>query len=84
MTTRSTRLVAYLASVLVLGSGVSLASPGPAIVAGGIHSSSSICLPASCFAHRGVTYKSSHNQIALHCQCGGWDANGHCNHQVCN
>ena len=37
MTTRSTRLVAYLVSLLVLGSGVSLASSGPAIVADGIH-----------------------------------------------
>ena len=84
MTTRTARLVACLVPLLVLGSGVALASSGPAIVAEGIRPHSMACLSDSCIAHRGVNYTSFHNQIALHCQCGGYDANGHCNHQVCN
>jgi hypothetical protein len=44
MSTRSTRLVAYLVPLLALGSGVSLASSGPPIVAIGSHLPHAFCL----------------------------------------
>jgi hypothetical protein len=86
MTTRSTRLVAYLVLFLALGSGVSLASSSPAIVADGIRSSSTFCLTDSSFAHRGTIHTFSHYRIAQfgHCYCCGRDENGHCNHQCCD
>lgn len=86
MTTRCVRLVAYLVPLLALGSGVSLASSGPAIVADGIHPPTTFCPTDSSFAHRGTIPPYSHIRIAQfgHCHCGGYDAYGHCNHQVCD
>ena len=90
MTVRSFCLVAYLVpllavQLLVLGSGVSLASSGPAIVANTSHSSAIFCRSDSRFSHRGNTQTLYSRRIAqLHCSCCGRDENGHCNHQCCN
>jgi hypothetical protein len=84
MTIRS-RLVAYLVPLLALGSGVSLAASGPAIVSGGTQLHSMYFPADSSFVHRGASLKFSHRRIAqnLHCVCCGKDENGHCNHQCC-
>jgi hypothetical protein len=86
MTPRFTGLVVYLVPLAALGSGVALASPGPAIVADGIHPPAMFCSTDSSFAHRGTIHTYSHIRIAQfgHCHCGGYDENGHCNHQVCD
>jgi len=82
MTTRSARLFKVLGLVFVLGVGVSLAS-GLASVTSNSHAASSICTGDS---GRGIFYPHSPLRIAqyAHCQCCGWDDNGHCNHQCCN
>jgi hypothetical protein len=82
MTTRSIRLVAYLVPLLALG--VSLASWGPAIAAAGNPPPAAFCPTDSSFAHRRTIHTSTHNRIALHCNCCGRDENGHCNHQCCD
>jgi hypothetical protein len=87
MTTRSTRLVAYLILLLALASGVPLASSGPAIAADGKAPRSTFCRTDHVLLCRGTRHSnSSHIRLAqmLHCYCCGRDENGHCNHQCCN
>jgi len=86
MTTRSSRLVAYLVLLLALGAGVSLASSSVAIAADGIHRPTAICPVGSSFSHRGTIHAACHSRTAqlLHCYCCGKDENGHCNHQCCD
>jgi hypothetical protein len=86
MTIRSTRLVAYLVPLLVLGSGVSFASSGPAIVAAGNPALAAFCPTDSSFANRRATRTSTSYRIAQfgHCRCSHWDANNHCDGQTCN
>jgi hypothetical protein len=73
MTARFTRLVAYSSLFLALGLGVSVASSGAPNSTAIRPATSALCIRTS-----------SHNRIALHCQCCGWDENKHCNHQCCN
>ena len=83
MTTRSTRLVAYLALFLALASGVPLASSGPAIAADG--TLSTFCLTEHGLFSRGTHHSNYSNiRLAQHCRCCGKDENGHCNHQCCD
>jgi hypothetical protein len=82
MTARAIRLVVCLISLLALGSGVSLASPGQVNVAGGHPLVGAFCPVDSSLAHRRAT--PAHDRVALHCYCCGRDENGHCNHQCCS
>lgn len=87
MTSRSTRLVAYLILFLVLASGVSFASSGSAIAADGKAPLSTVCLTDHVLLCRGTRHSDfSPIRLAqlLHCYCCGRDGNGHCNHQCCN
>jgi hypothetical protein len=84
MTTRSTRLAAFLVLLIVLASGVSLASSGPALTTGGMQTSTS-CRTDHVLLIRGPRHTNySPIRMAQHCRCCGKDENGHCNHQCCD
>jgi hypothetical protein len=83
MTIRSPRFFPYLALLLALGSGASLAASGAAM-AEGTQPQSMFCPADSSFVHRGATRPFSRRIAQLHCTCCGKDENGHCNHQCCN
>ena len=83
MTIRSTRLVACLVLLIVLASGASLASSGPAIAADGTRST--FCLTEHGLFSREARHSNYSNiRLAQHCRCCGKDENGHCNHQCCD
>jgi hypothetical protein len=85
MTIRFIGFGAYLALLLALGSGVSLASSDSNIVGDSVHHhSSTFCLIDSSIFDRGTIRNYSPRRLALHCYCCGRDENGHCNHQCCD
>jgi hypothetical protein len=83
MAARAVRLAACLIPLLALGSGISLASPGPVDVAGGHPTTAAFCAVDWTATHRRAT-PSARDRVALHCYCCGRDENGHCNHQCCD
>jgi hypothetical protein len=85
MTTRAIRLLAFLLPLLALGSVVSLASSGLAIVGDGNPPAAALCPTDSNLTLRRTIHTSTHSRIAQFgkCRCCGRDENGHCNHQCC-
>jgi hypothetical protein len=85
MIARSTRRIACLIALLVLGFGASLPTSGAAIAADGVPSSSRLCVADARLADQRILACSNQRFAQLpHCSCCGTDENGHCNHQCCN
>jgi hypothetical protein len=83
MTLHSIRLAAISILLLALGSSVSLASSGPAIVAAGNPALAAFCPTGLNVANRRATRPLTSYRVA-ECRCSKWDENKHCIAQSCD